>query len=243
MSNNRLSRDDIVTDALDMVDSQALDLHDRPGGVLAANAYSVRWLQRGLDVFHRAFPWAGTIVTSAFTFTNATNSYALPANFVLDKRDGIKIEQPSPPIDRRLLRKSLDWWMSRDMTIRALDIPQDYIIIGSTVRLYPWPKTSYPATLWYYKLPDALAPNERPNFPDDEILVEYVNLRGKEWTSEKEPGTAMTYAKLMIDQLRKSGLGEEAEVDALPLDRDTFRPTGSGWGYDPAWLGSTVPNG
>ena len=92
MTTNRLTRDEILADALDMVDSQALDQHDRPGGVLQANAYGPRWLQRGLDIFHRAFPWSGTITTSALALTPSTNSYALPADFVLDKRDGVKIE-------------------------------------------------------------------------------------------------------------------------------------------------------
>jgi len=242
MSNNRLSRNDILNDALDMVDSQALDLKDRPGGTLVPAALSIRWLQRGLDIFHRAFPWSGTITTGSLSLTTSTNTVALPSDFVMDKRDGIKIVQTSPAINRRLLRKSLDWLLDQNATATATGEPGAYVIIGTNVTVVPWPKTSYTATLWYYKLPAALAPNERPNFPDDEVLVEYVHLCGKAWTGEKEPGVAMAYAKAMIDQLRKSGIGEESEVDALPLDRDRFRPSGSGWASDAGWMGDAVPN-
>jgi hypothetical protein len=243
MNTNRLTRDEILADALDMVDTQSLDQHDRPGGSLVATAYSIRWLQRGLDLFFREFPWSGALVSTSLSITASTNSYSQPADMVMDKRDGIKIEQTDPRINKRLLRQSMDWLLSQDATSANTGEPSYYVLLGDTIKLWQWPKTTYSGILWYYKLPAALAPNERPGFPDDEVLVEYVHLRGKEWSGEKEPGTALLYAKAVISQLKKSGLGEESESDTIPLDLRRFRPSQSGWSNDGSdWLGSPVVN-
>lgn len=238
---NRLTRDDILDRALNRIDSASLSQKDRPGGVISPNAMCLTWLQDGIDLFHRVFPWTGLITTSAVSLSTTTNTYALPADFSHDVRDGLRIVQPSPKLNRRLRRKSLSWFLSQDSTSAEIGCPGAYTIIGTNLRVWQWPDTSYAGEFWYYKLPPALGPGDRPNFPDDWTLIEFVHLCGKEWTTEKEPGTSIAYANTMIAALRKSGLGEESENDALELDASFWRPSGSGRADVGAWMGETIP--
>lgn len=239
---NRLARDQILNRALDMVDSSSLDQKDRPGGVLHANAMCIGWLQDALDLFHRTFPWRGLITSSALSITSSTDTYALPADFEMDVRDGVRIVQSSPLIRRRLARQPFTWLLNRDTagTDGTRGLPACYVILNSNLRLSPWPDTTYTGELWYYKLPEALAAADRPTFPDDWMLVEYVRLRGKEWINEESAGTAIAYARKVIGELKKSGLGEEAENDSLMLDPTRFRPMGNDPGSSTAWLGDSV---
>lgn len=237
---NRLTRDEILGRALDMVDSPSLDQKDRPGGVVQPNAMCIGWLQDALDLFHRTFPWTGLITSVAVNLVSGTASYTLPTNYTQDVHDGLRIMQTSPQIKRRLLRKSFSWLLSKDTTTDAKGTPEVYVILPNTIRVWPIPDTSYTAELWYYSLPTVLTPSQRPTFPDDWTLVEYVRLRGKEFTTEAEAGTAIKYARATISELLKSGLGIEGDLDDLPLDRGTWRGSGNTTSSMSDWMGPAV---
>lgn len=240
MASNRLTRDEIIHRALDMADAAGLDAKERPGnppGVLIPNAMSIGWMQDGLDLFHRAFPWSGALTKSSVTYSAET--VTAPSDFVIDLRDGLIVTQTNAR--RRLRRKSLSWMLNYDVSSDATGEPGYYVLIDGIFYLRPIPDTSYTGSLWYYKLPAVLGAGSRPTFPDDWTLVEYVHLRAKEWTGEAPPVSAMEFALKAIAKLRASGLGQEPETDSLEMDPDRFSPSGSG-GADPsAWLGSTVP--
>lgn len=238
MAANRLTRDQIINRALDMVDSAALNQKERPGGALHQNAMSISWLQDGLDLFHRAFPWTGTVTTSVISFSPSTNTYALPTDFTMDVRNGIRIMQTNTK--RRLHRKPLNWLLKQDTTSACNGVPWGYVILTPNIKVWPWPNNTYTGELWYYALPSELAAGQKPNFPDDWSLVEYVRLRGKEWTNEAEPSTAITYARGLIGQLMRSGLGIEADIDELELDDATFTRTGADGGHPSDWMGNSL---
>lgn len=239
---NRLTRDELLSRALDQADCKALDLKDRPGGVIQPNAMCITWLQDGIDLFHRVFPWTGLMAQSALSITSSTNAYALPSDYTLVFKDGVRINQTSPLLIKRLHQRDWNWFLSRDTTVNTIGEPDSYVIRGTSVYLWPWPQTTYTGELHYYKLPAVLAANAVPNFPDDWVLVQYVKLCGKEWFNEEPRGVAIEYANAVIAKLRQAGLGQESENNALPLDSAFFRPSGSGGGagYD-SWLGDTVP--
>lgn len=242
MSNsNRLTRDDILNRALDMIDSSSLDTKDRPGGVIQANALSIGWLQDALDMFHQAFPWTGTTTSASVTYTGNNDQVTLPADFTLDVRDGFVISQTNPTVRARLRRKPLTFILNYDVGSSDTGTPRWYTINSSTAAtVRPIPDTTYTGTLWYYKLPVALAPNVKPNFPNDWTLVEYVRLRGKEWTGELEASSAIGFAEKAIGKLRSSGLGVENENDSLDLDPTRFRPTSNSQSQAWWWLGEAV---
>jgi hypothetical protein len=242
MGSNRLTRDEILLRSLDLIDSPSLDQKSRPGGVLDPQSVLIGWLQDGLDYFHRKFPWTGLITRTALTLSG-TDTYALPADFVLDLRDGLRIMEPNGTAQAtkaRLHRKSLPWLLGQDTTVDAVGQPSAYVLLPPNLRIHPHPVRSYAAELWYYALPALLLADTIPNFPDDWTLVEFVRLRGKEWTGESAPGAALAFASALCADLQKSGLGTEADADSLPLDSTVFRPTGSidagRWG----WMGDAT---
>ena len=230
---NRLTRDEILLRALDMVDSPSLDQKARPLGSIDPQSYVIGWLQEGLDYFQRKIPWSGLLASTPFTLAG-TDLYDLPADFVLDLRDGLRI----PSIRRRLERRSLTWLLDMDTEASRLGTPEAYVVLPPSIRIYPHPDKAYTAEFWYYTLPATLTASTIPDFPDDWVLIEFVRLRGKEWTGESAPGTAIAFGAAMCADLIKSGLGNTADSDALQMDRHFFRPTGSG-GYDRnAWMGT-----
>jgi hypothetical protein len=240
MGTNRLTRDEILLRSLDMIDSPSLDQKARPDGAVDPHSMVIGWLQDGLDFFQRKFPWTGLITSSAYTLAG-TDIYTLPTTFVLDIRDGLRImETGANPVKRRLLRKSLTWLLSRDTTAARTGTPEAYVVLPPSVRIYPHPDRSYAAELWFYSLPAALQAYTVPNFPDDWTLVEFVRLRGKEWTGEMQPGAALAFANALAADLQKSGLGNEADSDALELDRAFFHPSGSGSAQPWGWMGHTT---
>lgn len=244
MPTNRLRRDDILSQALDMVDSSAVDEKCRPGGVFPANAMCIGWLQTALDLFHRAFPWKGTTTSTAITLTAAAGSLTAPTDFVLDMRDGLVISHADPETRVRLRRASqtdlVDYDVAHGTGTTTYTVPRWYVVRDDVFTVRPIPDRAYTGTLWYYKLPVALAPNGIPAFPDDWTLVEYVRLRGKEWIGEVPAGAAMEYANGVIGKLQSAGLGPEAENQRLDLDPTMFHRSGATSGNAWDWLGSTV---
>jgi hypothetical protein len=230
---NRLTRDQVLHRALDMIDAPVLDERDRPGGrgaAIAAGAMSIGWLQDALDYLHRRFPWSGTLTSADLTVgTNGTAT--LPADFITDVREGVVLTTPTY---RRLQRISLQDLLRADPTVTG-DLVA-YVITGATLRTWRRPTASTAVTLWYYALPAVLDAETVPTFPDDWTLVEYVRLRGREWIGALPDGTAMKYLQDVAARLQASGLGPEAEAATIPLDSSVFRATVR----DPHdWMGPT----
>lgn len=229
---NRYNRDQILTRALDMVDSPSLNSRERPGGAISGSM-TAGWLQDALDLFHHEFPWAG-VVRKASVQIGTDGLMTLPSDFILDVRDGIVLgTNPS----RRLARTSLQRFIDLQTVNTQAGDPLRYVVRPPQIEVLPAPRTATSATLWYYALPSVLTSNVVPTFPSDWVLIEYVRLRCKEWLNALPPGSAVAYARDEIARLRRTGLANEPEDDRIPLDRETFiRPGGR---YD--WMGDTVP--
>jgi hypothetical protein len=201
----------------------------------------IDWLQDGLDLFHRDFPWTGIIGRHPITFSAGQDTYALPNDYTLDVHNGVRIMQTSPPVKRRLPKRSLSYRLNRDTTTDQKGVPKFYTVLTPNLVIWPYPDRDYNGELWYYKLPAKLAPNDRANFPDDWTLIQYVSLCGKEWTKEGEPGTAMVYARKIIGELLKTRIGVEADSDEIELDSSAFgRPSSASNTDMNNWMGDAV---
>lgn len=231
MGANRLNRDQILLEALDMVDSPALDAHDRPDGTISPSAFSLMWLQRGLDLFYSKWPFGATLASTALSFTTGVATYTLPATFILDYQDGVVLADNKG----RLVKRGLGYILTQNADLRQK--PRVYTVVGGQLRVWPAPDQAYSATLWYYPMPAELDPNDVPTFPADWALVEYVRLRGKEWLGSLQPGQSLSYINSVIADLQRSGLGNEAESDQIPLDPQYFGYQAQGLND---WMGSTT---
>lgn len=235
---NRLTRDQVLIRALNLVDSPRIDEKDRSGGLTqidAAAVLSPGWLQDALDLAYNLYPFQGVLKTTTFNITAGTSDYSLAtvaSDFVLDFKDGVVL----PDDKGRLRRSALNALLNYSISSSSRGIPARYAIHNGLLVLRPVPRDSYTAaTLYYYSLPTVLSAATVPNFPNDLILVEYVHLRGREWLRELPAGTAEKYLIDAVARLQKSGLGPEAEMDdVIGVDRDVFPGGGdahteSGW--------------
>ena len=213
-----------------MTDSPVLDQKDRPGGVIEPGALCIGFLQDGLDYWHHRFPWAGALTSTQLVVSGPY--IQLPEDFILDMRDGlvIKVTDGGPG---RLMRRDVQ----QIVTIRAegqSGVPRIYAVADPVISVAPAPNKPYTAWLYYYKLPLVLGPGDKPNFPSDWCLIEYVRLRCEEWVRAQPPGTAMAYAERECTKLLKTGLGREPESTTLRLDPATFGiSTQNRW----SWMG------
>lgn len=237
---SRLDRDQIIHRSLDLIDSPALDAKDRPNGVLQPNAFTIDWLQNGIDLFHEKWPAAADVTTTAISFVAGTATYALPTTLIQDYKDGLVILDANGNLIRRMKRRGLSWYLGRNPGDTGC--PAIYVLRGSmasrTALVYPKPDKAYSGTLYYYSLPTTLGPKTIPTFPGDWALVEYVRLRGSEWLDSAPPGTSLSYVNSVIADLARAGIGNEVEEDQIPLDSDYF----GNKDVDPnSWMGSIIP--
>ena len=89
---NRLSRDNLLIQALDMADQPELDQHDRPSTTIVSTAFSINWLQRAIDELFQEFPWAGTVASVTGTVSALNTLNLAPSDFILDVRDGFLLD-------------------------------------------------------------------------------------------------------------------------------------------------------
>ena len=216
MAMNRLTRDQILTAALNQVDSPTLDNKERPDGSTIAGTLGAEYLQEALDLFHKRFPLSADLKTSTLTLAKDSTTVALPSDLILDVRDWVVLASD----EGRLYRRSLSKLLS--MATLTRDKPTRYCVRGSTLEYRPSPNKDYTATLWYYGLPAVLGAATVPQFPDDYVLVKYVQLAYTEWLKLLPEGSAMVYANQVTQDLLKSGIGNEAEEDQIPVDRESF---------------------
>lgn len=241
MALNRLSRDMIISEALNMIDSPALDHKDRPGGILQPNAMSITWLQEGLDYIQRNYPIGGQITNDDWVLSSGAITTTVPDNYLIDFENGIMITSPTH-VRRRLIRTPMDTMMNYNLrNTGSTGTPSRYTITGTSITYDITAKETYTGIFKYYKLAAPMQPDTVPTFPDDFMLVEYVRLRGLEWQGQAEKGAAMTYAYGLIGRLTASGLAQEAQRTSFPLDPTIFHPSGNTQYGGSAWLGDSVP--
>lgn len=218
---NSLTRDQILTRALDMVDSPTLNEHDRPSGTIVATAFSISWLQDGINTFYEAFPWEAPITSAAITVPGGQAPLATvnaPSDFIADFRNGIVLGTPL----FRLARKSMQEVINQAYISPDAGTPSIYSVHKMKLYVQPAPASNTNATLWYYQLPATLGPSGVPTFPTDLLLIEYVRLRGLEWIRALQPGSALVFVHEQVRLLREAGLGREPE--STELMNDPLRP-------------------
>lgn len=244
MPQNRLTRDNILIQALDMADLPELDQNDRPAGTIVAGAISANWLQRALDEMHQEFPWAGTVTSATGSVTTLNPTLFAPADFILDVRNGLWLDVggATKALIRRNFQDILNYQVVNDQGgTPATGEPSLYAFRNRTLSLDITPQAGgYTYTLWYYQLPAVPTAAVIPNFPSDHVLVDFTYLRALEWARKMPPGAAMKYLReVEIPALRASGLNQEPESDLIPLDPLRFKGASRSRN---AWMGSTRPN-
>jgi len=221
MATNRLNRDEILNRALDLADSAVLDSKDRPEGIIVTTALSITWLQEALDYFHKKFPFQAALVTTPVTISENDITITLPADFIQDYKDGILLDDDGG----RLIRRGLSELLNRSRGTTASPVrgtPDIYAIRGGLIEFAPKAQKAFTGTLYYYKLPAVITESQIPNFPDDFILVQYVWIKAQEWHRVVGTGSALQFANDRIADLQKSGIGNEAEEDVIPLAAERF---------------------
>ena len=254
---NRWTRDQLLHHGLDQADLASLDQHDRPHGVIVEGAYSIQWLQAGLDLFHEKWPWSALLKKFPLTIQAHVDVYDLPADFVMDFQNGLRIDSITPDlaVRGRASKVGLSTILDAEVTLAPgttlTQWPSYYTLHGinpsptgvtgfaSRLQLWPVPDRAYGGTLYYYSLPNVLLDGATvPTFPSDYVLVEFIRIRGLEWGRQLEVGTHLKFVDTVIGQLQKSGLGVEAGLNHLELDRTVFKRVT--WQNQAGWLGSTT---
>lgn len=246
---NRLSRDEILHRGLTLADIPSLDQHDRPRGVIVEGAYSIAWLQDGLDLAHHLWPTAGLLKQLTIAFVVGQQIYSLASDHVEDKRDGLILSPGTSgvSVSGQAFRTNLEELIrlqsqAQSNPTQFRNVPTRYVCIPPDLYTWPIPDRAYGGTLWYYSLPTIMTDGAKvPTFPSDFVLVEYVRLRAQEHSHLLEPGVSIAYMKKAIGDLHTAGLGNEAEIQGpVPLDRKTF---GRMREIQPGdWMGDTVPH-
>src|SRR5437773_6888318 len=93
----RYTRDEILIQGIELASSPVIVAHDMPTGTIDINAYSIKWLQNAMDMFHKRYPFSTDVTSTSLTipagssdaYLTATPSKYLPTNFILDVRDGL----------------------------------------------------------------------------------------------------------------------------------------------------------
>src|SRR6266702_1394466 len=204
----RYTRDEILSHALDFLQSPPLDRHDRPGDVIDQNAFSISWLQSALDRCHVKFPFS------------TDNTKYLPIDFILDVRDGVVYISNNQSI--RLKRKSFQYWLSiyNSTLNNRSPVPSIYTIIQNRIKVAPIVQSNISGTLWYYKLPSIVNSGDYINFPDEWTLIEYVHIKGMEWNHTVDLGTSQMFLEKELARLKAAGLLNETEYDVVPIENN-----------------------
>lgn len=218
---SRYSRDEILIQGLELAHSAPVIQHDMPGNIIQPNAWSIKWLQSALDMFHRVYPFAGDVTSVAITL-NAHNvdanltsdiSLYLPIDFIVDVRNGI--EAPYGNTTYRLRKINSQLWLDYKIAYQTASGPRAlcYAITNKRIKILPLLDTAQLATLYYYALAPEPGPEDAVDFPDEFTLIEYIRLRALEWGRSQgiPPGTGQEYLKKQLAMLRSSGLLQDSE--------------------------------
>src|SRR6266446_3306877 len=113
----RYTRDEILIQGIELAQTQAIAAHDMPGDTISLNAYSIKWLQNAMDMFHKRYPFSTDVTSTSITIpAGNTDAYLtsdatkyLPLNFILDVKDGVLASVGGKNI--RVYRKSFQTWL------------------------------------------------------------------------------------------------------------------------------------
>jgi hypothetical protein len=246
---NRYVRDELIMIALDQVSLPNLKVHEAPDGIVRSDAYSIQWLQDILDFWYHMVPFSATVGTATVTCTPNSHTVTLPADFILDVRNGYTVQ--AVPGDatsmRRTLRLPLQRFINRRLQsqrVASALFPLYYCVVGDDevaltqyqiMQVSPAPSIATVGQLWYYKLPPVLTANTKPKFPNDYACIEYLKIRMLEWAHLFDPGTAQKFCDKIVGGMKAAGLMNEPEDDEIPMDTEVYRRPGSGAGY--GWMG------
>ena len=242
----RYTRDEILSRALDLVNSSTLSNHDRPGGVISSNAYAIQWLQDGLDKYHTQYPFSGDLTDVGVSFTPnqryltiTSTGLAIPTDFSVDARNGLYLYDGAGY--RRLFRKSFqDWLPTYTQSLgRVAQFPSVYCKFQGKINVAPVFSGTYTGTLWYFSRPPVLTASDFPAFPDETVLIEYVRIKGLEWTKQYPPGTCEAYFMKALGRLKMAGLLDEPEYDVFPIEQSLMTDYNVPGVF--SWLGQIGP--
>ena len=243
---NRLTRDQIILRALNHLDSPRLDEKCRggslgPGGTVTDPCLMTQWLQDGIDLAHNLYPLQGRVASQPFTLAGGTGSYALPTNYVLPygQNSIVLTDAQTGQLLRRLMRRGFEALLPYGTTAQDRAEPTIFSVTAGQWHVRPIPDKAYTATFWHYALPAVLGTGDVPDFPSDYLLIDYLVERGKEWLRESPGGVANLRLRDAMSQLVKAGLGQEAEEDQIPVDRDSFPGSRDGIDGTNDWMGKT----
>jgi hypothetical protein len=224
----RYTRDELLTQALDLAMSPPLNTHDRPGDVIDQNAYSIKWLQSALDRVHVKFPFSTDIQDVPIVFSSSSvdvtllsdSTKYLPTDFILDVKDGVTYTYGGK--ETRLKRRTFQQWLSiyNDTKNQRVAVPSIYCMIQNRIKIAPVPSTNLSGTLWYYKLPGIIHASEYPNFPDEWTLIEYVHVKALEWNHSVDIGTGQVFLEREVARLKAAGLLNDTEYDQVPIENN-----------------------
>jgi hypothetical protein len=245
---NRFSRDEILQQALDMADTATLNIHDRPDKVIMPHAYSIRWLQQLLDMFHERYPFAIDVTKAPMVIQAGLEDVmvagelrSLPEDFSIDVTDGL-ICSSSDTHFYRVRKIAFQEWLRIQTFYRSQRATQPrvlyYTIINNTIKIVPTLEEPRPAELWYYRLPPVLNAYDKPAGPSDWTLIEYVRLRALEWSHHPAvtPGAAKAYAERELAAERQTGLLQKSEFDKMTLSGFNYLDNAENYG-PMGWMG------
>ena len=195
------------------------DQKERPDGSSLTGTLGSTWLQMAVDHFHKAFPFTGTLVKKAVTLSQGVSAYSVSADFGIS--DWIGHYKDGLVLDANLGRvrfRGMSFLLNLNTTEQ--NKPQVFGLYGPapTFEVRPTPDKTYTGTLWYYALPVALSASTIPEFPDDQILVEYMEIRYKEWLRVLPKASAEEYLRSKVAEFQANGLTNEAEPDQIEMD-------------------------
>lgn len=246
---NRYTRDELLLIALNMAQLDNLTVHEAPDGVIQQNAFSIQWLQDILDFWYHIMPFSATVKDIPITCTANSDTITLPADFILDVRNGLEVQTVPGNVNsyEKKWRLSLQQFRAKRLGYQnssGVQFPEYYCVVGDdgntvtqyqTMRVTPTPNIATQCVLWYYGLPNKLEANQRPKFPDDYACIEYIRLRALEWAGINTAGTAQKFCTQIVSKYKASGLLNEPEDDVIPMDEKVYRGRGRRNIY--SWMG------
>jgi hypothetical protein len=242
---SRYTRDELIRIAISMAQVPNLEHHDIPNGVVQVDAFAIQWLQDILDFWYHMVPFSSTVTKTSVPVLAQTNDIPLPDDFILDVRNGYIVQATSETTSkRRTHRVPLQTWINRDLYYQSTTNPSHntcpgfYMIQDGMLKVTPQSSVARSAELWYYALPPILESHQKPTFPNDYVITEYIRIRALEWCRAIEPGIAQKFCDKIMASMKANGLLNEPEDDAIPFDDLTYRHHGTGQTAF-SWMGPT----
>lgn len=247
---SRYTRDTLLKIALDMVQLPNLDVEDRPNGIIQPHAMCIQWLQDILDFWYHMVPFSSTLVDVGLNCTANQNYVELPGDFIIDMRDGFLVQEIPGDLSsyKRTYRVDAQKYVTSTLLqqrVVEIKYPWYYSIIGKSttgvqrMRIVPTPTIATQGILWYYALPPKLEAGDKPVFPNDKVMIEYIRIRALEWARLYDPGTSEKFCQSLLSGARAAGLLNQPEQDSVLMDKTQYVtiPSGAYSSAHYSWMG------